>query len=395
MPSASISACFKVLQILAYVLNLQNRWRFRNFKGPKPALLLGNLSVMRKLMTPVAYTKWAQEFGPIYKVFIVRRPVLVVTDVQLARQLMVKQFKAFHDRGRFGNRLPQGKRLQAETSGMLPARGDYWAALRAGIQPMFHTASLEGYTSSINKAVDVLSDNLQSAAERGEVVDMWRQLGKMTMQNARKHLDLASAASSRKLLSDWDWLKIDKDNEYRVKGATPTENSVIGMLLRARNRNIPLTDALTLSDLDSLPFSAAVLQEALRLYPPAGMTDRECGHDLGNHVIRKGTWIHINIYGMHRDERYFKDPHVFKPERWVDDVGAVLEPAAWMPFGAGPRRCPGERLAVQEGLIALVRLLKTFEFELPAELQEGELPLRFLITMGPKNGLPMTVTSRP
>ena len=65
----------------------------------------------------------------------------------------------------------------------MPAcRGDYWAALRAGIQPMFHSASLEGYTSSINKAVDVLSDNLHSAAERGEVVDMWRQLGKMTMQ---------------------------------------------------------------------------------------------------------------------------------------------------------------------------------------------------------------------
>ena len=49
--------------------------------------------------------------------------------------------------------------------------------------------------------------------------------------------------------------------------------------------------------------------------------------------------------GMHHDERYFKDPHAFKPERWVDDVEAVLEPAAWMPFGAGPRRCPGERLA--------------------------------------------------
>ena len=49
--------------------------------------------------------------------------------------------------------------------------------------------------------------------------------------------------------------------------------------------------------------------------------------------------------GMHHDERYFKDPHAFKPERWVDADGAVLEPAAWMPFGAGPRRCPGERLA--------------------------------------------------
>lgn len=42
------------------------------------------------------------------------------------------------------------------------------------------------------------------------------------IQNARKHLDLASAASSRKLLSDWDWLKIDKDNEYRVKVCTGT-----------------------------------------------------------------------------------------------------------------------------------------------------------------------------
>ena len=47
---------------------------------------------------------------------------------------------------------------------------------------MFHSASLEGYSSSINQAVDVLSDNLRSAAERGEVVDMWRQLGRMTMQ---------------------------------------------------------------------------------------------------------------------------------------------------------------------------------------------------------------------
>ena len=63
---------------------------------------------------------------------------------------------------------------------------------------MFHSASLEGYTSSINKAVDVLSDNLQSAAEQGEVVDMWRQLGKMTMQVGRPcwHL-LANHATQR------------------------------------------------------------------------------------------------------------------------------------------------------------------------------------------------------
>ena len=69
---------------------------------------------------------------------------------------------------------------------------------------MFHSASLEGYTSSINKAVEVLSDNLHSAAEQGEVVDMWRQLGKMTMQVGRPcwHL-LGSLRKPRNAKRSW------------------------------------------------------------------------------------------------------------------------------------------------------------------------------------------------
>ena len=61
-------------------------------------------------------------------------------------------------------------------------RGQYWASLRAGVQPMFHSASLATYDSLINTALDDLLRNLDAFAAQGQMVDMHRQLGNMTMQ---------------------------------------------------------------------------------------------------------------------------------------------------------------------------------------------------------------------
>eukprot|EP00891_Asterochloris_glomerata_P000149 jgi/Astpho2/149/Aster-04614 len=450
-------------------------------------------------------TLWASKYGPIFRCFFVRQPVVVIQDVNLAHQVMVKHFnKAFHDRPPILS-LRQGKQAEAERSGMLRARGQYWAALRAGVQPMFHSASLATYDSLINTALDDLLRNLDAFAAQGQMVDMHRQLGKMTMQvigqsafgvafdtqkpgdaspplvaavhtlvatsrvtvwvlaamllpkpclpliqacarafppasqrlaerasafiwntsvalveNAHKRLALPS-----KTTDDLDWLQRDVDNEYRIKGTTPTESSVIGRLLTACNReNHQFSDIFALyllarhpaaleqllhevdafgrtrepclADMESLPYTSAVLKEAMRLYPPAGMTTREASSDIevGSHLIPKGTWVHINIYGIQHDPRYFQDPYTFRPERWLGKSAGVHEPAAWMAFGAGPRRCPGEKLAVQEVAIALVRLHQRFTFELAPELQTGDLELTFNITFKPKGGLPMTLKPR-
>lgn len=61
-------------------------------------------------------------------------------------------------------------------------RGSFWGSLRAGVQPMFHSSHLDTYAGTINKALDDFSVNLDGFAKTGDQVDIFRQLGRMTMQ---------------------------------------------------------------------------------------------------------------------------------------------------------------------------------------------------------------------
>ena len=70
----------------------------------------------------------------------------------------------------------------AGSSLVCACRGQYWASLRAGVQPMFHSASLATYDPVINTALDDLLRNLDAVAAQGQLVDMHRLLGNMTMQ---------------------------------------------------------------------------------------------------------------------------------------------------------------------------------------------------------------------
>jgi len=68
---------------------------------------------------------------------------------------------------------------------------------------------------------------------------------------------------------------------------------------------------------------------------------------LGPYFIPKGTGVHINLWAMQHDERYWKDPDAFKPERWIGNAkgGDMSDGMAYMPFGLGPRMCIGIKLA--------------------------------------------------
>ena len=68
---------------------------------------------------------------------------------------------------------------------------------------------------------------------------------------------------------------------------------------------------------------------------------------LGPYFLPKGTGVHINLWAMQHDERYWKDPEAFKPERWIGDKkgGDLSDGLAYMPFGLGPRMCIGIKLA--------------------------------------------------
>jgi len=78
-----------------------------------------------------------------------------------------------------------------------------------------------------------------------------------------------------------------------------------------------------------------------------GLTQMSSAMQLGPYFIPKGTGVHINLWAMQHDERYWKDPDAFKPERWIGNAkrGDMSDGMAYMPFGLGPRMCIGIKLA--------------------------------------------------
>ena len=93
------------------------------------------------------------------------------------------------------------------------------------------------------------------------------------------------------------------------------------------------------------PYLDAVVQETLRLYPPAPVIDREAAQDYtipGTDItIEKGTDVLIPVYAIHMDPHNYPKPHLWTPERFLPDNRSNIAPYTYLPFGAGPRNCIG------------------------------------------------------
>lgn len=146
----------------------------------------------------------------------------------------------------------------------------------------------------------------------------------------------------------------------RLLGLHPEEAA----LLRAELAAVLGGRAPGMLDLPRLPRLRAVLDETLRLYPPAWAIGRQPREDVvvaGIHVPR-GTQVIVSPWILHRDPRFFEDPERFWPDRWL---GRPPPPRfAYLPFGAGPRVCIGSHFALAEAALILATLLSVARFEL-------------------------------
>lgn len=118
--------------------------------------------------------------------------------------------------------------------------------------------------------------------------------------------------------------------------------------------------------LSTLPVTRRVVQEALRLYPPAPATIRSSAVDgkLGDFRLKKGQPVLLSIYAMHRHRMNWERPDEFDPDRFLSGQGTP----AWMPFGAGPRVCLAAQFALTEIVVIVARLLSEMEFE-PSDIK--------------------------
>jgi cytochrome P450 len=115
---------------------------------------------------------------------------------------------------------------------------------------------------------------------------------------------------------------------------------------------------------DKLPWTRQVLEEALRLYPPAPRFDREAlGEDtLCGERIRPGEIVTIMPWLIHRHRMLWDQPDAFDPDRFAPQAKARLHRFQYLPFGAGPRVCIGARFATMEALIVLAHWLAARRF---------------------------------
>jgi len=149
------------------------------------------------------------------------------------------------------------------------------------------------------------------------------------------------------------------------------------------------------ADVAQLAYLRAVIQETLRLYPPAiGIFAREAtAHlELGGYAIPKGSIVYAFSYVTHRDERWFPEPERFDPERFLGEKASKVSPYAYFPFGAGPRACIGAQFALTEMTLVAACLLRRFVFSLRPGERDPE-PYTHL-SLRPRGGLSMVLRKR-
>lgn len=178
----------------------------------------------------------------------------------------------------------------------------------------------------------------------------------------------------------WTWLLLGQNPEAETRFHAELD-AVLGGRLP------------TYEDIPRLEYTAMVLSESMRLYPPAWAMGREVLEDvsIGPYRLRKGTTVLFSQYIVHRNPRWFPDPERFCPERFTQEAKAGRPRFAYFPFGGGGRQCIGESFAWMEAILALATIARRWRVE-PVAGQKIELQPK--ITLRPKNGIRVRVLPR-
>jgi cytochrome P450 len=148
--------------------------------------------------------------------------------------------------------------------------------------------------------------------------------------------------------------------------------------------------------LGQLPYTRAVIDECLRLYPPAWVITRRSleADTLGGFELPAGATVIVSPYALHRDGQWWPHPDRFDPERFLGEAPpseSGTGPLTYLPFGAGPRLCIGRDLALMEAPMVVATLARVLRAR---PLRPLSVRSDFGVTLRPKGGLPGALVRR-
>ena len=146
-------------------------------------------------------------------------------------------------------------------------------------------------------------------------------------------------------------------------------------------------------DLPRMRYTAMVIDESMRLYPPAWAFSRSNldEDELGGYRIRRGSLIYISQYVTHRHPAFWEEPDRFEPERFTPERVAARPKYAYFPFGGGPRTCIGSQFALAEAALILGTLAQRYRLRL---VPNHRVEMQPLVTLRPRYGVKVVVQPR-
>lgn len=177
----------------------------------------------------------------------------------------------------------------------------------------------------------------------------------------------------------WCWFLLSEDAEAEAAVAEESRRVLGGR-------------AAALADIPALPWARAVVEEALRLYPPVPLLAREAQADtaVGGVPVRRGTLAIVSPWLVHRHEDFWEAPDAFRPHRFLP--GAPPPPRlSYLPFSLGPRVCTGQHFGLHEAVVALSSLAGRFRLR-PVPGRRAFPVAR--LTLRPGEALPLRLEHR-
>nr|KAI8762865.1 cytochrome P450 3A41-like [Biomphalaria glabrata] len=164
---------------------------------------------------------------------------------------------------------------------------------------------------------------------------------------------------------------------YRLAKNPEIDRKVFEEIEKVVSSDIP-----TYEEIQQLKYMEQVLNETLRLHPPAPIVSRRAAETrtYGSITIPKGAGVTIPVDMIMRDPKHYPDPEKFDPDRFTEENVAQRDPMTFIPFGYGPRQCIGMRLAYIELKYCLVHVLRKVKFELNERTEpkpDGEIKTSF------------------
>jgi cytochrome P450 len=230
----------------------------------------------------------------------------------------------------------------------------------------------------------LIADGRKLGTDRGDVLSMLllardeedgTALTDREVRDEVMTLLLAGHETTANALS-WTWYELGKNPDVLAR-------------LEAEVQRVAGTRPITTDDLPALPWTAAVIDEAMRLHPPVYVTSRELTTDLtlGGHRLPAHSIVLVNIRGIHRRADYYPDPLAYQPSRMLADVKKARPRHHYLPFGAGPRICIGAHFALVEAQLALATMVQHARLRMLKSLIDPEP----LVTLRPRGGMPAIV----